>query len=166
MAMDQTEILNGLRAAFPADVLDAVPSPDDPAAVIRPAALPSVMAWLRDGPPRMTLLLDITCVDRPERAERFELVYHVLSLTTNARLRLKASVPDAGPEVASLSGLWKNAAWLEREIFDLFGVRFSGHPDLRRLLLYDGFEGHPLRKDYPLRLRQPRIPLRKPEGGR
>jgi NADH-quinone oxidoreductase subunit C len=89
-----------------------------------------------------------------------------MSLETNARIRLKAGLPAADPTIASLSGVWKNAAWLEREVFDMFGVRFDGHPDLRRLLLYDGFEGHPLRKDYPLRQRQPLIPLRKAEPKR
>jgi NADH-quinone oxidoreductase subunit C len=86
------------------------------------------------------------------------MVYHFLSLETGLRLRLKARLQGAEPVVASLTGLWKNADWLEREVFDLFGVRFEGHPDLRRLLLYDGFEGHPLRKDYALRHRQPLIP--------
>ena len=91
------------------------------------------------------------------------MVYHFLSLDTNARIRIKAGLPAENPEIASLTGMWKNASWLEREVFDMFGVRFAGHPDLRRLLLYEGFEGHPLRKDYPLRKRQPRIPLRKAE---
>jgi NADH-quinone oxidoreductase subunit C len=70
-------------------------------------------------------------------------------------------LPAARLSIASLAALWKNANWLEREVFDMFGVRFEGHPDLRRLFLYDGFQGHPLRKDYPLRRRQPIIPLRK-----
>jgi NADH-quinone oxidoreductase subunit C len=102
----------------------------------------------------------LTCVDFAAAEGRFELVYHLYSLSRNIRLRLKASVPAEAPDVATLVGLWKNAEWLEREVFDMFGVRFEGHPYLRRLLTYEGFEGHPLRKSYPWRLEQPRLPLK------
>ncbi len=158
--MEETKILEALCAAFPGRVLQAGLSRGEAVAVIRPEALKDVAAFLRGDPFRMRLLLDVTCVDFPGRALRFEMVYHLLSLETNARLRIKAALPGESPEIASLTTWWKNAGWLEREVFDLFGVRFTGHPDLRRLLLYDGFEGHPLRKDYPLRKRQPRIPPR------
>ncbi|MDD8027672.1 MAG: NADH-quinone oxidoreductase subunit C [Acidobacteriota bacterium] len=159
--MEEKEVLDSLRAACPDAVLESGFSLGDPFAVIRPQALPAAAACLRDGPARLAMLLDLTCVDRPDEPERFEMIYHFLSLETNVRLRIKARLPAADPAIASLTGLWKNAAWLEREVFDLFGVRFTGHPDLRRLLLYDGFEGHPLRKDYPLRRRQPLLPERK-----
>jgi NADH-quinone oxidoreductase subunit C len=89
------------------------------------------------------------------------MVYHVFALAAKRRLRIKLSLPDDRPSVDSLAPVWKNANWLEREVYDMFGIRFEGHPDLRRLFMYDGFEGHPLRKDYPLRKRQPLIPLRK-----
>ena len=161
--MEEEKILEALRQACPDAVLSAEVSLGDAVAVIRREALPEVAAFLRGGTLRMGMLLDLTCVHHPGRAEAFEMVYHFLSLETNARIRLKAGLPADNPEIASLTGLWKNAAWLEREVYDMFGVRFAGHPDLRRLLLYDGFEGHPLRKDYPLRKRQPRIPLRKAE---
>jgi NADH-quinone oxidoreductase subunit C len=108
------------------------------------------------------MLLDLTVVDYPDRPERFELVYHLLSIPRNRRIRIKLSVPESASVVASLTGIWKNAEWLEREAFDMFGVRFEGHPYMKRLFMYDGFEGHPLRKDYGLRHRQPPIPLRKP----
>jgi NADH-quinone oxidoreductase subunit C len=103
------------------------------------------------------MLTDLTVVDLAplEKSPRFELVAHLYSIQRNHRLRLKASLSGRKPEVASLTSLWKNANWLEREAWDMFGVRFGGHPDLRRILLYPEFEGHPLRKDYPLRKRQP-----------
>jgi NADH-quinone oxidoreductase subunit C len=106
------------------------------------------------------MLLDLTCVDFPDRSERFEMVYHFLALDGCRRLRVKAVLPSASPSIGSLAGLWKNADWLEREVYDMFGVGFTGHPNLTRLFMYDGFEGHPLRKDYPLRRRQPRLAMR------
>jgi NADH-quinone oxidoreductase subunit C len=158
--MEEANVLTALRAAFPADVLEAGESFGDPVVRVRPEALPAVAAVLKDEPWSYTMLLDLTCVDYPERSERFEMVYHFLSLSANGRLRLKAALSAESPEIGSLTALWRNADWLEREVFDMFGVRFSGHPDLRRLLMYDGFEGHPLRKDFPLRNRQPLLPPR------
>lgn len=162
--MEETKILDALRTSFPDGILSAEVSFGDAVAVIRPDALLGIVGFLRAEPFRMGMLLDLTAVDYPERPERFEVVYHLLSLETKARIRLKAGLSGGDPTISSLSGVWKNASWLEREVFDMFGVRFEGHPDLRRLLLYDGFEGHPLRKDYPLRKRQPLIPLRKVES--
>ena len=161
--MEEEKILDALRQACPDAVLSAEVSLGDAVAVIRREALPAVAEFLRRGPLRLEMLLDLTCVHYPDRAEAFEMVYHFFSPDTNARVRIKAGLPADHPEIASLTGMWKNASWLEREVYDMFGVRFAGHPDLRRLLLYDGFEGHPLRKDYPLRKRQPLIPLRKAE---
>jgi NADH-quinone oxidoreductase subunit C len=158
---EEKDVLSSLRAAYPGDVLEAGAPFGDETIVIRPAALPAIMAALRQSPYEFTMLLDLTVVDYPDRPERFEVVYHLLSIPRNRRIRIKLSVPESAPVVASLTGLWKNAEWLEREAFDMFGVRFEGHPYLRRIFMYDGFEGHPLRKDYGLRHRQPRIPLRK-----
>jgi NADH-quinone oxidoreductase subunit C len=106
------------------------------------------------------MLLDLTCVDYPGQEPRFEMVYHLFSLSRNRRLRIKTRLGESDLRIASLTSLWKNANWLEREVYDLFGVHFEGHPDLRRLFMYDGFEGYPLRKDYPLRRRQPLIRLK------
>jgi NADH-quinone oxidoreductase subunit C len=94
-------------------------------------------------------LLDICGVDFPDRAERFEVVYHLLSLTRNARVRVKLTTDEAQP-VPSAVGVFPCADWFEREAFDMYGVLFSGHPDLRRLLTDYGFQGHPLRKDFPM----------------
>ena len=88
---------------------------------------------------------------------RFDLVYHFYSSVFNRRLRLKVPLTSAAPEAPSLTPLWPGANWFEREVWDMFGVRFAGHPNLRRLLLYEEFTGHPLRKDYPVRKRQPLI---------
>lgn len=109
------------------------------------------------------ILLDITAVDYlGKREKRFEVVYLLLSLTKKLRLRIKVKL-DQGEKVSTLSFLWKNANWLEREVYDMFGIEFEGHPDLRRILLYPEFKGHPLRKDYPLKKSQPRIELLRPE---
>ena len=94
-------------------------------------------------------LMEIAGVDYPERPERFEVNYHFLSLTENHRVRLKVTTDEVIP-VPSLTGLWPVAGWLEREVFDLYGVLFSGNADLRRILTDYGFEGHPLRKDFPM----------------
>jgi NADH-quinone oxidoreductase subunit C len=85
------------------------------------------------------------------------MVYHLYSVAKNQRVRVKARVAEAAPELPSAVPLYASADWMEREVFDLYGLRFRGHPDLRRLLLYDGFEGHPLRKDYPKEKRQPLV---------
>ena len=90
-------------------------------------------------------------------AARFEVVYHFFSLPLKARIRVKVPVEESNPEVDSVVALWAGANWFEREIWDMYGIRFRGHPDLRRLLMYAEFEGHPLRKDYPINKRQPLI---------
>ena len=108
------------------------------------------------------MLLDITAVDFLGRTPRFDLVYHLYSLQRAHRLRIKIKVAADDAWVPSLIPLWKAAGWLEREVWDMFGIRFDGHPDLRRILLYPSFEGHPLRKDYPVEARQPLVPERDP----
>jgi len=93
----------------------------------------------------------------PPEAYRFELVYHFYSTAHNQRVRLKVPLAASDPAADSLTGLWQAANWFEREVWDMFGIRFTGHPDLRRILLYEEFQGHPLRKDYPSNKRQPLI---------
>ena len=107
--------------------------------------------FLRSDPElQFVLLSDITGVDRFPVEPRFELNYHLLSLARRERLRLKVRVSGNDPMVESVTSVWPTADWHEREVFDLFGVRFEGHPDLRRILLPEDWEGHPLRKDYPV----------------
>ncbi len=109
-----------------------------------------------------SMLIDLTVVDYLGQTPRFEVVYHLYSLPHNHRLRVKIRVPEDEPWVYSLVGMWKGANWLEREAWDMFGIRFIGHPDPRRILLYEEFVGHPLRKDYPVRKRQPLTEERDP----
>lgn len=109
-------------------------------------------------------LVDITVVDwMDSKSERFEVVYHLMSLPLKHRLRIKAFVPEEDPAIDSVVSLWSGANFLEREAWDMYGVVFKGHGDLRRIMMYDEFVGHPLRKDYPVQGKQPRIPLRSPE---
>jgi NADH-quinone oxidoreductase subunit C len=107
-------------------------------------------------------ILDIARLLRDElgyNVPRFEVVYHFMNLATLARLRVKVQPDDEHPEVPSLTSLWAIADWYEREVWDLFGVKFHGHPHLKRIMLYEEFKGHPLRKDYPKTKRQPLIGL-------
>lgn len=161
--MGQETLIDQVRAALGGALESVAESFGDTVLVVRPEAVRTALAALREAPFDYAVLLDLTCVDYAAGEGRFELVYHLLSLSRGVRLRIKASLPAADPAAPSLAGLWKNADWLEREVFDMFGVRFEGHPDLRRILTYEGFEGHPLRKTYPWRLAQPRIPMREGE---
>jgi NADH-quinone oxidoreductase subunit C len=113
-------------------------------------SLAGLMKLLRDDSNCLfKMLVDVTAADYPEREERFEIVYNLLSLSHNQRIRLKTSTDENTP-VPSVVGLFSAAGWFEREVWDMFGVFFTDHPDLRRLLTDYGFEGHPLRKDFPL----------------
>jgi len=117
---------------------------------IEPAQIPGVLRFLRDDPGcAFALLIDIAGVDWPEREKRFDVVYHLLSLTGNRRIRLKIQTDQETP-VPSAVGIFPAANWFEREAFDMYGIAFADHPDLRRLLTDYGFTGHPLRKDFPL----------------
>ena len=109
-----------------------------------------VLTFLRDDQnSQFKQLVDLTAVDHPDQAERFEVVYNMLSLKLNQRVRVKLTTDERTP-VASVSGVFSSAIWLEREAWDMFGIFFANHPDLRRILTDYGFEGHPLRKDFPL----------------
>ena len=108
-------------------------------------------ALLRDDPNcPFNFLSDVTCVDRHPSEPRFEVVYHLLSISKKERVRLKVRLEGSSPVVESVTSVWPAANYFEREVFDLFGVRFTGHPYLRRLLMPEDWEGHPLRKDYPV----------------
>ncbi len=147
-----------IREQFPEFFQDAAETHGEEAVRLVAAGIVPVARFLRDDPRlSFSVLMDLAGVDYPDEEPRFEVVYHFYSMERTARLRVKVRLPEAAPEVDSLTGLWKSADWHEREAWDLFGIVFRGHPDLRRLLMYEEFEGHPLRKDYPLRGRQPRI---------
>jgi NADH-quinone oxidoreductase subunit C len=109
-----------------------------------------------------SLLSDLTVVDYRGRTPRFEVVYQLNSLAKRHRLRVKVGVAEDDAAIPSATAVWRSANWAEREAYDMFGIRFEGHPDLRRILLYPEFEGFPLRKDYPLSQRHPLVPERDP----
>lgn len=157
--MNASYLLETLKNKFPAAVLETHAFRGDETAVVRREDYAAVAAFLRDEL-GFDFLMDLTAADYLPREPRFEVVCHFYSSKHNYRLRLKVPLPGEAPAIASLTPLWDSADWFEREAWDMFGIKFEGHPDLRRLLMYDGFEGHPLRKDYPLTKRQPRIPHR------
>ena len=123
---------------------------------VKPAAVPEIARFLHDDPEMsFDMLSDILSVDYPEDEDRFEVIYLLKSLPRNHRLRLKARVPEDNPTIQTVTSVWKGANFLEREVYDLMGIKFSGHPDLRRILLPEDYEeGHPLRKDFPLLARE------------
>ncbi len=159
-------VMDGLAGAHPASIIGQYTFRGEETVAIRRSDIREVCLFLRD---RMdfNFLMDLTAVDYlnyPEGASdpaaRFEVVYHLYSLKTNSRVRLKCPVPADDPSIDSVVPVWAGANWLEREVYDMYGITFTGHPDLRRILMYEGFEGHPLQKDYPFRKRQPRVAYR------
>lgn len=144
------DIATHLGQVLSDDVISSEITRGELVAVVKRASIVKVLTVLRDDPKLMfTQLIDICGVDYPEQAERFEVVYHLLAMSTNQRIRLKLTVGEETP-VASATSVYPCAEWLEREVWDMYGVFFSDHPDLRRILTDYGFEGHPLRKDFPL----------------
>ncbi|HLY31395.1 MAG TPA: NADH-quinone oxidoreductase subunit C [Ktedonobacterales bacterium] len=143
-----------VRDRFGEAVLDVVEHRGELTITVQPDTITQVCQALRDAPHlRYNFLADITAVDWPEREPRYDVVYHLLSLETRAVIRLKTGVGNEetlNPELSSVTSVWPAANWYEREIYDLFGIRFAGHPGLTRILMPTDWVGHPLRKDYPL----------------
>jgi len=137
-----------LKTLLGADLLEHVFTVDEDSITVARDAIAGVMIALRDNL-EYQQMMEIAGVDYPDRAERFEVVYHLLSVTRNHRLRVRVSTDEATP-VPTIVPVWPNAGWLEREVFDMYGVLFAGNPDLRRILTDYGFQGHPQRKDFPL----------------
>ena len=157
--------LQRVQEKFSQEVIEIHAFRGDETIVIRPSALRAVADFLK-GTAELdfNFLMDVTAVDylffaggRIQKEFRFEVVYHFLSLKHNHRLRLKVRVDEKNPEVDTLCDLWPSANWYEREVWDMFGIRFKGHPNLKRILMYEEFQGHALRKDYPFDKRQPLI---------
>ena len=160
------ELTTLLKQEFKDDVTDFHAHRNDETVVIERDALEAVCRFLRDDTRCcFEIMMDLTAVDLFEMNEtpRFEMVYHFKSLTHARRLRLKVSLAEDDCKIASIHHLWKAVDWYERECFDMFGIVFEGHPDLRRILMYDEFEGHPLRKDYPIDKQQPLMELKEVE---
>jgi NADH-quinone oxidoreductase subunit C len=161
--VDGAAILAALQGRFGDAVEETHDFRGDHTAVVTREALLGVLGYCRDDPSLdFNVLTDLTAVDVSrfpgrEDGPRFEVVYHLYSIPRNHRLRVKVRVEEDDPVVPTAVPLWPIANWFEREVWDMFGVRFEGHPDLRRLLLYEEFVGHPLRKDYPINRRQPLI---------
>ena len=144
------ELGNAIKAALPGEVDEVDMRLGELTLVAKGASIVRVLTHLRDDPACLfKMLVDICGVDYPERTARFDVVYNLLSLRHNRRVRIKVRTDEATP-VPSVVGVFRAAGWYEREAWDLFGVTFSDHPDLRRLLTDYGFDGHPLRKDFPL----------------
>jgi NADH-quinone oxidoreductase subunit C len=158
-----SEILADLKARFAPHVAETHEHRGDATIVVAREAVIDLLRTARDEPAMsFEVLMDLTAVDYlkyPGREDgpRFEVVYHLYSITHNHRVRVKVRVEEDDAVVPSAVPLWPIADWFEREVWDMFGIRFDGHPDLRRLLLYEEFVGHPLRKDYPINRRQPLI---------
>jgi len=143
-------VIDAAKAALGDAILDVKSHVDEITLTVKREAVAAVLKALRDTPGlEYQQLMEIAGVDYPERPERFEVVYQLLSLTKNRRLRVKVSTDEATP-VPSVTALWPVAGWLEREVFDMYGVLFAGNSDLRRILTDYGFEGYPFRKDFPL----------------
>lgn len=152
------ELIEKVRNRFPDAVTASHSRHGDQTVTIKKPHLMELMRWLRnDESTDFNFLMDLTAVDYLGRAVRFEVVYHLYSLKHNHRLRVKAPVEEEDPTIDSLSSIWLSADWYEREVWDLYGIKFLGHPNLKRILLYEEFVGHPLRKDYPIDKRQPLI---------
>jgi NADH-quinone oxidoreductase subunit C len=150
--MDANTLVASLQDAAPGAQIEGVPSVDLQTTIyVSREDLPAIARALKDRSGlRFDLLAEITAVDFWPREPRFELVYILVSIPNRLRLRMKVRLSGADPRVATMSGVWPAANWLEREVFDMFGIRFDGHPDLRRILMPDEWQGHPQRKDYPL----------------
>jgi NADH-quinone oxidoreductase subunit C len=139
-----------LVAALPGAVIATEIRYGELSCEVAPEAITRVLAFLRDDPKcRFTMLADICGVDHPDRAKRFDVVYNLLSMTLNQRIRVKIEADEEVPVPSSVA-LFSSAGWWEREAWDLFGIYFSDNPDLRRILTDYGFDGHPMRKDFPL----------------
>ncbi|MBC8258317.1 MAG: NADH-quinone oxidoreductase subunit C [SAR324 cluster bacterium] len=157
------ELTTLLQQEFPQAVTGFHVHRGDETVTIEKAVLEPVCRFLRDDS-RCTfeIMMDLTAVDYLEQSKetRFEVVYHFKSLTHGHRLRLKVRLAEDECEIASIHHLWKAVDWYERECFDMFGINFVGHPNLKRILMYDEFDGHPLRKDYPIDKQQPLMELK------
>jgi NADH-quinone oxidoreductase subunit C len=152
--------LTRLRERFAGSIIEIHSYRGDDTAMVQPKDVVPIATFLKTDPELdFNYLMDLSAVDclSLNKSHRFEIVYHFFSLSKKHRIRLKVPAQALNPEVDSLVSLWPIANWFEREVWDMFGVRFRGHPDLKRILLYEEFEGHPLRRDYPVHKRQPLV---------
>ena len=154
--MDPLQIAKMIEEKFTGQVLGTTTYAGQVAVMLKKDKIKDVCLYLRDEPLlKMDHLADLTAVDFStypgDPGPRFEVVYNLISIAYHHRIRLKVRVPEEDPRVDTVSSIWQTANWHERETFDLMGIKFDGHPDLRRILLPEDWEGHPLRKEYPLK---------------
>ncbi len=157
--MESMAIADCLREQFPEEILQTQTFQGQTAVIIRPGRVVDILRWLRDAEAvRMNHLRSLCGVDNARRKDpnlsRFEVVYHLTSIPLRHEIRIRAQVAEEQPCIDSVVCLWSGANWLERETYDLMGIRFNNHPDLRRILLPEDWQGHPLRKEYPLKGRE------------
>lgn len=157
--MESMEIARRLQGRFSEEILDICDFQGQVGVIVKRDKIVEILRWLRDSPDlRMNHLLDLCGVDNLKRSgsnlERFEVVYNLYSISLRHSLRLRAQVPEDDTCIDTITTLWVGADWHERECYDLMGISFTGHPDLRRILLPDDWVGHPLHKEYPLRGRE------------
>jgi NADH-quinone oxidoreductase subunit C len=157
-------VLDALRSRFGTSILETHSDFGDDTAVVEPSQWKAIAQFLREEPTLdFDLPVDLCGVDYPDRIPRTEVVMHLYSISKRHRVRVKARVGDEdmdGAELDSVTSIWAGMNWLEREVWDMSGVRFRGHPDLRRILMYPEFEGHPLQKTYPADRTQPLVAYR------
>lgn len=154
--MDSDQIAKMIEEKFPGEVTGTTAFAGQVGVMVRKERIQDICRFLHDEPSlRMDHLADLTAVDYSTYAgdpgPRFEVVYNLISTTFRHRIRLKARLPEDNPRIDTVTPVWQTANWHERETYDLMGIIFHGHPDLRRILLPDDWEGHPLRKEYPLK---------------
>ena len=157
--MSDTKIIEKVKSKFGNLVIDSHNFRGDQTVTVKNESTLEFFQFLRDDPNlAFDFMVDLTAADYlKKKAQRFEVVYHLYSFKYNSRLRIKIPVDEKGCSVVSITSLWRTVNWYEREVWDLYGIKFKGHPNLSRILMYEGFKGHPLRKDYPINKRQPLI---------
>lgn len=151
-------VLQKLIGRFGHNIVSTHSDFGDDTALVRRERILEICTFLRDDPDLLfDLAVDLTGVDYLGEEPRFEVVYHLYSLAKKHRVRIKARVPEEDPVIDSVIPVWVGMDWFEREAYDMYGIIFRDHPNLKRILMYEGFEGHPLRKDYPKARRQPTV---------
>ncbi len=155
--LESAEIVEKIKERFPEEIVEVIESKDRFSVVVKRGRIFDICKFLHDDPSlSFDHLQDLTAVDYLKKKEpRFEVIYNLYSIRYRNKIRLKAQVPEDDPSIRSVVPIWAGANWHERECFDMFGIVFKGHPDLRRILLPEDWEGHPLRKDYPLKGPEP-----------
>ena len=155
------KLIDVVRQKFGENVIDSHSRLGNDTVIVERDAIATIIEFLRDDPgTKLDFLRDLTAVDYMRRIPRFEVVYVLYSMEHKHQLLIRVPLQEDDVKVPSIAGVYGCAAWLEREVFDMYGMIFTGHPDLRRVLLYPEFEGHPLRKDYHQQHSQPRTELR------